>query len=140
MTDAGLIALALAMLGYGSSTVLLRYSVLAGGADGARFYRALLQTVFVVLAVGGVVLSGGRPAMDFPGATFAALNGVFGGLAFILFTAGLGDVEASTAKPALVVSMLVAVVLGVAVLAEPVTLRKAAGVALAVLAVYLLST
>lgn len=139
MTDPGLVALALAMLGYGSSTVLLRYSVLAGGADGARFYRALLQTVFVVLAVGAVVLIGTRPAMDLRGAAYAALNGVFGGLAFILFTAGLEDVEASTAKPALVVSMLVAVVLGVAVLAEPLTVRKVAGVALAALALYLLS-
>lgn len=140
MIDAGLIALALAMLGYGSSTVLLRYSVLVGGADGARFYRALLQTVFVVLAVGTVFILGNRPAMDLPGATFAALNGVFGGLAFILFTAGLEDVEASTAKPALVVSMLVAVVLGIVVLSEPLTLRKTVGVALASLAVYLLST
>ncbi|MFB6310682.1 MAG: EamA family transporter [Salinirussus sp.] len=140
MSDAGIIALALAMLGYGSSTVLLRYSVLVGGADGARFYRALLQTVFVVLAVGAVILVGSRPRMDGLGAFYAALNGIFGGLAFILFTAGLEDVEASTAKPALVVSMLVAVVLGIVVLAEPLTLRKAIGVALAAVAVYLLST
>ncbi len=140
MIDAGLVALALAMVAYGSSTVFLRYSVLVGGADGARLHRSLLQTVFVIVAVALVFAVGGRPAMDLRGAGFAALNGTFAGVAFILFSTGLEDVEASTAKPALVLSMLVAVVLGVVVLAEPVTLRKFVGVALAMVAVYLLST
>lgn len=140
MIDAGLVALALAMLAYGSSTVFLRYAVLLGGADGARVHRSLMQTVFVVVAVALVFAVGGRPAMDVRGAGFAALNGTFAGVAFILFSTGLEEVEASTAKPALVLSMLVAVVLGIVVLAEPLTLRKAVGVAFAVVAVYLLST
>lgn len=140
MMDPGLLALVLAMVAYGSSTVFLRYAVLVGGADDARLHRSLLQTLFVVLAVALVFAVGGRPTMDLRGAGFAALNGTFAGVAFILFSTGLEDVEASTAKPALVLSMLVAVVLGVVVLAEPVTLRKVVGVAFAVVAVYLLST
>jgi drug/metabolite transporter (DMT)-like permease len=118
----------------------LRYAVLTGRADGARLHRSLLQTVFVVIAVALVFAVGRRPIMDLRGAGFAALNGTISGVAFILFSTGLEDVEASTAKPALVLSMLVAVVLGVVVLAEPVTLRKTSGVLLAVVAVYLLST
>jgi drug/metabolite transporter (DMT)-like permease len=140
MTDIALVSLALATLAYGSSTVFLRYAVLAGGADGARLHRSLLQTVFVVIAVALVFAVGGRPGMDLRGAGFAAINGTVAGVAFILFSTGLEEVEASTAKPALVLSMLVAVVLGVVVLAEPVTLRKVAGVGLAAVAVYLLST
>ena len=134
----GALALVVVLLAGGASTVLLRMSILSGGAAGARFYRALFQTLFVVGSVGAVVAISGVPTVG-SGLAFAALNGVCGGVAFILFTAGLADVEASTAKPALVLSMLVAVGLGVLVLAEPLTLKKVGGIALAMVAVVLLA-
>jgi drug/metabolite transporter (DMT)-like permease len=74
-----------------------------------------------------------------PGVAFAALNGALGGVAFILFSKGLESVEVSRAKPAMVVGMVVPVVLGFALLQEPMTPRKAIGVVLAGVAVYLLS-
>ena len=138
MIPLGLLAILVVLLAGGASTVLLRYSVLAGGADGARFHRALFQTIFVFGSVAVVIAVAGVPQLG-SGIGFAALNGVFGGVAFILFTAGLEEVEASTAKPALVVSMLVAVALGVLVLAEPLTATKGAGIVLAVAAVVLLA-
>jgi drug/metabolite transporter (DMT)-like permease len=134
----GAIMLVVVLLAGGASTVLLRLSILSGGAGGARFYRALFQTVFIGLSVGAVVAVSGVPTMG-SGLGFAALNGVFGGVAFILFTAGLENVEASTAKPALVVSMLVAVALGIFFLGESLTARKIAGVGFAMVAVYLLA-
>ena len=138
MIPVGVLALVLLLLAGGASTVLLRLSVLAGGSDAATFYRALAQTVFVFASVAVVVAVGGVPDVG-AGVPWAALNGAVSGVAFILFAAGLEDVEASTAKPILVVTMLVGVALGVALLAEPLTTRKLAGVGLAVIAVYLLA-
>lgn len=126
----------------GASTVFLRLAIVQDGrVDEARFHRALSQTVLVVGGVGllltGRLANGPVPATA--GMTYAALNGAFGGIAFILFTRGLETQEASRAKPALVVGMVVPVTLGVVLLGEAATLRKAAGVALAAVAVYLLA-
>lgn len=133
------IALVVMILSAGTSTVLLRMAILRGGTDETRFFRALFQTLLVVGGV--VVLLGPAGALPPPriGVAFAALNGAFGGIAFILFTKGLETVEASTGKPALVVGMVVTVGLGIVVLGESVSARKLLGVALAGVAVYLLS-
>lgn len=123
----------------GLTTVLLRQAVVGGPTDDARFYRALAQTVCVV---GGVLVLLGPDRLVPPlrvGVAFAALNGLFGAAAFILFSKGLETVEASTGKPALVVSMVVAAALGFLLLGEAVSPRKLGGIALVGLAVYLLA-
>jgi drug/metabolite transporter (DMT)-like permease len=130
------------VLSAGASTVFLRLAIVQDGrVDEARFHRALFQTVLVVGGVGlllaGRLANGPIPAVS--GMTYAALNGAFGGIAFILFTRGLETEEASRAKPALVVGMAVPVTLGIVLLGEVATLRKAAGVVLAAIAVYLLA-
>jgi drug/metabolite transporter (DMT)-like permease len=132
------LALAVTVTSGGLATVLLRQAVVGGRTDEARFHRAAAQTVCVL--VGVLVLLG--PAGLLPlgtGAAFAALNGAFGAVAFILFSKGLETVEASTGKPALVVSMVVAAGLGILVLGEGVSAPKLAGIGLVGTAVFLLA-
>jgi len=123
----------------GLTTAFLRQAVVGGPTDDARFYRALAQTACVL---GGVLLLLGPEGLVPParvGVAFAALNGLFGAAAFILFSKGLETVEASTGKPALVVSMVVAATLGILLLGETASAKKVGGVALVGVAVYLLA-
>ncbi len=138
MTDPT-VFLAVMVASGGLTTAFLRQAVVGGPTDDARFYRALAQTVCVV---GGVLVLLGPDGLVPPlrvGVVFAALNGLFGAVAFILFSKGLETVEASTGKPALVVSMVVAAALGFLLLGEAASARKLGGIALVGLAVYLLA-
>jgi drug/metabolite transporter (DMT)-like permease len=138
MTDPT-VFLAVMVASGGLTTAFLRQAVVGGPTDDARFYRALAQTVCVV---GGVLVLLGPDRLVPPlrvGVVFAALNGLFGAVAFILFSKGLETVEASTGKPALVVSMVVAAALGFLLLGEATSARKLGGIALVGLAVYLLA-
>jgi drug/metabolite transporter (DMT)-like permease len=138
MTDPT-VFLAVMVASGGLTTAFLRQAVVGGPTDDARFYRALAQTVCVV---GGVLVLLGPDRLVPPlrvGVVFAALNGLFGAVAFILFSKGLETVEASTGKPALVVSMVVAAALGFLLLGEAASARKLGGIALVGLAVYLLA-
>jgi transporter family protein len=132
--------LAAMVLSGGTATVLLRQAVVNGLTDEARFYRAFAQTVCIVAGIVVVLGPDGLVPPVTAGSGFAALNGAFGGLAFIFFTKGLETVEASTGKPALVVSMVVAVLLGIVVLGEAVTVDKLLGLVLAGIAIYLLTS
>lgn len=136
----GPIAVAVMILSLGATTVFLRLAIDHGSVDDARLLRSSFQTLAIVIGVLAVQGMGGFHVPLRPGVAFAALNGALGGVAFILFSKGLESVDVSRAKPAMVVGMVVPVVLGVALLREPMTPRKAVGVVLAGVAVYLLSS
>ncbi|MFQ3295230.1 MAG: drug/metabolite transporter (DMT)-like permease [Halobacteriales archaeon] len=136
----GPIAVVVMICSLGATTVFLRLAIDYGSVDDARILRSSFQTLAIVIGVLAVKGISGFHVKLSPGVAFAALNGALGGVAFILFSKGLESVDVSRAKPAMVVGMVVPVVLGVALLQEPMTVRKAAGVILAGVAVYLLST
>lgn len=135
----GALYLALTVLGFGVGTVLLRMAILAGRTDDARFFRTLVQTLFVFAGVALVVGPSGFGVPLRAGTGFAALNGVLSAVAFILYSKGLETVEASTAKPVLAGGLVVSVSLGILVLGESASARKLVGIALAGLAVVLLA-
>lgn len=123
----------------GSSTVLLRLSILKKGVNYARFFRVLFQTVFVFL---GVFLYLGSSVLSIPrniGLLYSAVNGICGGCAFILFCKGLKTVDTSVAKSFMVVATIISTALGVLLLGESCTLKKMIGISLAIVAVLLLS-
>jgi drug/metabolite transporter (DMT)-like permease len=136
----GPIAVVVMICSLGATTVFLRLAIDHGSVDDARLLRSSFQTIAIVIGVLAVQGSGGFHVTLSPGVAFAALNGALGGIAFILFSKGLESVDVSRAKPTMVVGMVVPVVLGFALLQEPMTPRKAAGVVLAGVAVYLLSS
>ena len=131
--------LAVLMASAGLKTVFLREAVVGGGTDEARLYRAVAQTVCVFAGVAVLLGPDGLVPPLEVGVAFAALNGLFGAAAFIMFSKGLETVEASTGKPALVVSMVVAATLGIVLLGETASAKKLAGVGLVGVAVYLLA-
>lgn len=137
--DVGLCYLVGLILSLGSSTVLLRLSILTKDVNYARFFRSLFQTIFVFL---GVILLLGFSILSLPrkiGILFSALNGVFGGCAFIIFCRGIKTVDASVAKPFMVLATIITVTLGIILLGESLTLKKGLGICLAIVAVVLLS-
>ncbi|MFW6376401.1 MAG: EamA family transporter [archaeon] len=138
--NAGQIAVVVMICSLGATTVFLRLAIDHGSVDDARLLRASFQTLAIVVGVAAVKGPAGFHVVLRPGVAAAALNGALGGVAFILFSKGLESVDVSRAKPAMVVGMVVPVVLGFALLQEPMTARKAVGVVLAGLAVYLLSS
>jgi drug/metabolite transporter (DMT)-like permease len=138
--NVGPIAVAVMILSLGATTVFLRLAIDRGSVDDARLLRASFQTLAIVVGVAAVKGSVGFHVVVRPGVAAAALNGALGGVAFIVFSKGLESVDVSRAKPAMVVGMVVPVVLGFTLLQEPMTVRKAAGVVLAGVAVYLLSS
>lgn len=139
MTAAAPLYLAVMVLSGGAATALLRAAILDGDTDRARFHRALTQTLAVCLAA-LVALSTGRASPEpSAGILYAALNGLLGGGAFILFTKGLETTEASAARPALVVMTAVAVAVGILLLGESASAGKIGGALLAMAAVVLLS-
>lgn len=123
----------------GLTTAFLRQAVVGGPTNDARFYRAFAQTVCVLGGVLALLGPGGLVPPLRVGVAFAALNGLFGAAAFILFSRGLETVEASTGKPALVVSMVVAATLGFLLLGETASAKKLGGIVLVGVAVYLLA-
>ena len=138
--NVGPVAVGIMILSLGATTVFLRVAIDRGSVDDARLMRSAFQTIAIVVGVFAVKGLSGFRLHASPGVAFAALNGALGGVAFILFSKGLESVEVSRAKPAMVVGMVVPVVLGFALLHEPMTVRKAIGVVLAAVAVYLLSS
>lgn len=127
------------ILSLGMTTIFLRLGILKNGLNNARFYRALAQTLIVVFAV--IVVTGTR-GFSIPMNTdiiYPVLNGILGAGAFILFCSGLETVDASTAKPMIILSTITSAILGIIILGESFTVEKAVGIVLAVLAVVLLS-
>lgn len=128
------------IVGFGASTAFLRVAIRDGPTDTARLVRISFQTIIVlaaVLAVGAASIL--ADSMQY-GAVYPALNGLLSGFAFIAFSKGLESTDASIAKPLLAVGTMVSVVLGILLLGEYLTLRKAAGIVIGIAAVYLLTT
>ncbi len=137
--DMGHIYLILAVISLGFTTIFLRLGILKNGLNNARFYRAITQTLIVVFAV---ILVTGVNGLSIPrttGIIYPALNGVLGAGAFMLFCSGLETVDASTAKPIVIIATITSVILGIVILGESFTIEKLVGITLAVVAVGLLS-
>lgn len=127
------------ILSLGVTTIFLRLAILKNGVNNARFYRATAQTLIVVFAV-LLVAGGSEFTISLRGSlVFPAMNGVLGAGAFILFCSGLETIEASTAKPMVIISTITSAVLGILILGESFTIQKLVGIVLAVIAVALLS-
>jgi transporter family protein len=92
-----------------------------------------------VLAVGYLVVDSGSVEFDQTGIALALLSGVFGGIGVIGFYAGLQRGGTGVVTTVSALYFVVAAVLGVVFLEEPLALRDVAGVACAVVAVVLLS-
>ena len=123
----------------GLSTIFLRQGIKKNGVNNSRFFRSLVQTIVIII---GVVILFGLEGLYIPikfEMIYPAFNGLLGGIAFILFCKGLEDVDASTAKPFMVLATLTSVALGLIILSETLTSVKIAGISLAILAVVLLT-
>lgn len=101
----------------------------------------ILFTAGLAVPVSFVLLSrkrfaGARPRL---GLAFALLTGLLGGLGNLAFFAALERASASVVVPLTSLSPLVTVLVGVVVLKESMRPRQWAGVALALIAIYLLS-
>lgn len=137
--EIGHLYLILLILSLGMTTIFLRLGILKNGLNNARFYRAAGQTLIVVFAV---ILVTGTSQLSLSmnsNLFYPALNGILGAGAFILFCSGLETVDASTAKPMIILATITSVILGIVILGESFTVEKLVGVLLAVVAVALLS-
>ena len=94
---------------------------------------ALAVTVYTILTRGGLRVAWGRSA------ALAALAGVLGGLGYVLFVKALESGKASVVIPLTALYPAVTVVLAALLLGEELGLLKLLGIALAVIAVLLLS-
>lgn len=101
---------------------------------------ALEVTGEVIVAVGMLLFMGFKPVFNVKGGSFALLAGMFGalGVYWYLLAADRGNVSQLVGITALY--PVITVILGVLVLNEPLTMKQIAGVGLAVLAVYLVSS
>lgn len=133
-------AVLVAIVCFGASTAFLRAAILDGTTDTARFLRVGVQTAIVFAGVSVVGAAAVLADATRYGAVYPALNGLLSGAAFVSFSRGLESAEASTAKPLLAVGTIVSVVLGILLLGEQLTPRKAAGIAFGIAAVYLLTS
>lgn len=93
----------------------------------------------VAVAVGYVVLAGKEVTLEGQGVGLALVAGVFAGVGAVAFYAGLSAGRTGVVTTISALYFVVAVILGVTVLGEPLGLREAAGVGFAVLAVALLA-
>lgn len=93
----------------------------------------------VLVAVGYLAYRGEAPALGEAGVYFALVSGVFAGVGAVAFYAGLESGSTGIVTTVSALYFVVAAVLGILVLGEAVTLRDAAGVGFAVVAVVLLA-
>ncbi|NEU58326.1 EamA family transporter [Halorussus sp. MSC15.2] len=92
------------------------------------------------VAVVYVLAQGQRPALSTVGVGYAVLGGLFSGIGAISYYVALQRGSAGVATTVTALYFVVAAVLGVLFLGDSLTTRDAAGIALAVGAVALLST
>lgn len=104
----------------------------------SAFMYEVMGEVLVAIAI--LIAVGFRPAFQLKGASFALMAGITGGLGvyWYLQAAQRGNVSQLVGITALY--PVITVILGVFLLNEPLTAKQVAGVALAVLAVILVST
>lgn len=134
----GTVYILLAIVALGANTVFLRLSLTEKRPNQTRLVRAITQTVIIVSAF--FLLNTGSSLSISLGLFFPLLNGLLGGLAFISFSRGLQEVDASVAKPIVAVNLVIPVSLGIVVLGESLSIYKVLGVVFSILAVYLLTS
>lgn len=94
----------------------------------------------VAVAVGYLLVQPDPVSLTASGVGYALLGGVFSGVGAVAYYAALQSGNAAVATTITALYFVVAAALGVVVLGEPLALRDAAGIALAVAAVALLAT
>ncbi len=100
---------------------------------GVYFLSALASFALAVFAVAGTPVPKGR------GLWAALVAGVFGGAGYVLFMKAVQEGKASVVIPLTALYPAVTVALAVLLLGEGMTMLRAAGIALAVIAAVLLS-
>ncbi|MFN4045827.1 MAG: EamA family transporter [Acidilobaceae archaeon] len=139
--DAWLIASLMVILIWGLWGVMLKYAglymewyyVYAGSAMGAFIVYAIFISILTITGKLSISLQAKPLAI-------AAAGGLLGALGGILMVIALKAGEASIVVPLTALYPLVTVLVSYAILGEPMTARKMAGLMLAIIAVILLST
>jgi len=126
----------LAMLAWGVWAVVAN---VATRSLSPEFAMVVSYATGALLAAGYIGVQPISITLDREGLFFAVLAGVFAGAGTIAFYAGLKHGRTGIVTTVSALYFVVAAIIGVVFLEEPMTLRHAAGVGFAVLAVALLS-
>jgi bacterial/archaeal transporter family protein len=126
-----------AMLGWGVWTVLANE---ATNTIAPELAMILSYATSVVVAAAYVTLRGDPIALEQTGVGYALVAGVFAGIGAVAFYSGLSYGQAGVVTTVSALYFVVAALLGVLVLGEALTARNVAGIAFAVLAVFLLAS
>jgi transporter family protein len=112
------------------------------GAIPSTVVALVSNGVLVVVTVGVVAVTGEsvRPYLDHPQFGLVLAAGVFLSVGILSYYHALSLGPVSVVTPVFALFLVGSAVVGVVVLDEPVTARKALGVVLALVAVYLVST
>ena len=110
----------------------------------ARLSVAQMQILFTLgmmpLAVAALISLRGKLERDMRGAGYGILNGVFTGLGLLAYNAAMAKGKASIIGPMTAMFPLVTVALAVIVLRERINRVQAAGVVLALAAIFVLAS
>ena len=133
-----LIPALLCMAAWGVSRLFPKLATNHIDPKSALAYEVLGEVIAVLLIL--ATLGFAKPMFDFKGSSFAVLAGLFGGAGvyWYLLAADRGNVSQLVGVTALY--PVITVLLGVLVLNEPLTAKQVAGVGLAVMAVWLVSS
>lgn len=133
-----LIPALLCMAAWGVSRLFPKLATNHIDPKSALAFEVIGEVIAVVVIL--TALGFTKPVFHMKGASFAVLAGLFGGMGvyWYLVAADRGNVSQLVGITALY--PVITVLLGVLVLNEPLTAKQVSGVALAVLAVYLVSS
>ncbi|MFC4451449.1 EamA family transporter [Halorussus aquaticus] len=137
MTQTALAFALVAMLAWGLWAVFADFATRSLAPEVAM---VVSYVAGIGVAVVYVLAQGQRPAFSSVGVGYAALGGLFSGIGAISYYVALQRGSAGVATTVTALYFVVAAVLGVLFLGDSLTTRDAAGIALAVGAVALLST
>ena len=126
----------LAMLGWGLWTVLANEATRTIAPELAMI---LSYAASVVIAVGYVAAQGEPLALERTGVAYALGAGVFAGIGAVAFYTGLSAGRVGVVATISALYFVVAALIGILVLGESLTLKNAAGIGFAILAVVLLA-
>ncbi|MCU4750491.1 EamA family transporter [Halobacteria archaeon AArc-curdl1] len=126
----------LAMLGWGLWTVLANEATRTIAPELAM---VLSYAASVVIAVGYVAAQGEPLALERTGVAYALGAGIFAGIGAVAFYTGLSMGRVGVVATISALYFVVAAIIGILVLGESLTLKNAAGIGFAILAVVLLA-
>jgi transporter family protein len=132
----------LALFSYSAVAPLVRVAT-TGDPKIPSFVAALVTNVILIVITVGVVLYEGQPVLSTlgnPRAPYLYVAGVFLAVGILAYYRALSLGPVSVVVPIFGTFLVISSVVGVVVLEESLTLRRAAGIGCAALAVYLVST